>query len=525
MSNLPEFIGDYKVVSELGRGAMGVVYLCEHPHLGRQLAVKVMAAQLADEPDFVERFRREGVTAAKLRHPHIVQVYDQSSRDGVFYIAMEYLGSRTLRDLLRESGPLSVPEACRLTDQLLSALEHAHAQGVVHRDIKPSNVMVTDQGQLALTDFSIAFSAATEKMTRTGVALGTPEYMAPEQFDGKTDARSDLYAAGIILYELLTGFTPFQAPTLTEVMKKQVLQDPEPLCQVDFTIPEAISRWTARALSKDAGQRFSSASEMRQALQTATQAPPEADTIGVEPAPVPPTPTRLNPAWALGLLALLGLGVAALKPVGQTPTPTPAARATVLPSPTPAEVAPRSTPTPTPEETPLVASSTPSPQPEAAYRAEQIDSDTPEMPTLADIRPGQGIGELNLGDSPEQVESLWGPPYQGNAYDSMVVWAYSGRDAEANLYFDQSTSKLLRIEVAARGFSLKEAPELSVGVDQEAVLKRFAEPTTRDNGTLDYNTQGIFFEFNTRSSRSLPKFGDHMCQSITIYEPGHSPVL
>ncbi|MBT9582393.1 serine/threonine protein kinase [bacterium] len=525
MSKLPEFIGDYKVVSELGRGAMGVVYLCEHPHLGRQLAVKVMAAPLADEPDFVERFRREGVTAAKLRHPHIVQVYDQSSRDGVFYIAMEYLGSRTLRDLLRESGPMSVPDACRLMDQLLSALEHAHAQSVVHRDIKPSNIMVTDQGQVALTDFSIAFSAASEKMTRTGMALGTPEYMAPEQFDGKTDARSDLYAVGIILYEMLTGFTPFQAPTLTEVMKKQVLLDPEPLCQVDFTIPEAISRWTTRALSKDPGQRFSSASEMRQALQAATQAPPVADTIRVEPAPVPPPPTRLNPAWALGLLALLGLGVAALKPGGQALTPTPTARATTLASPTPAAVAPRLTPTPVPEDTPLMASSTPSPQPETAYRADQVDSDTPEMPAQADIRPGQGVGEVNLGDSLEQVESLWGPPYQGNTFESTVVWAYSGSDAEATLYFDQNTSKLQKIEVAARGFTLQEAPELSVGVDQEAVLKRFADPTTRDNGTLDYAALGIFFEFNTRSSRSLPKFGDHMCQSITIYEPGHSPVL
>ncbi len=521
MSNLPERIGDYQVLSELGRGAMGVVYLCQHPHLGRKLAVKVMAAQVANDPDFVERFRREGATAAKLRHPHIVQVYDQSSRDGVFFIAMEYLGSRTLRELLRESGPLPVPEACRLIDQLLQALEHAHGEGVVHRDIKPSNVMVTDQGQLALTDFSIAFSESTEKLTRTGMAVGTPEYMAPEQFDGKTDARSDLYAAGILFYEMLTGFTPFQAPTLTEVMKKQVLLEPEPLNVVDFTIPQSISQWTARALSKDPQQRFASAADMRAALQAAQQAP-------VRPSqPVQPVVVATQGpgrGWALALLALVGLLGIALLSRGPRPapasTPVPTAEASVVAEATPQRVTVQPSPTPEP------ASSTASPQPEAGYRVDQPDGDTPEMPTEADIRPGQGLGEIQLGDELERVEAVWGPPYRGSVEESTVVWSYRhGDESEARLYFDPATSRLQKIACSGRGFQLKVAGGLSVGVDEATVLKQFPEPSQRDNGLLDYASLGVRFEFNTRSSRSEPKYGANLCEEIVLYAPLTEPTL
>lgn len=524
MSNLPERIGDYPVLSELGRGAMGVVYLCQHPHLGRKLAVKVMAAQVANEADFVERFRREGAMAAKLRHPHIVQVYDQSSRDGVFFIAMEYLGSRTLKDLLRESGPLAVPEACRLIDQLLSALEHAHGEGVVHRDIKPSNVMVTDQGQLALTDFSIAFSESTEKLTRTGMAVGTPEYMAPEQFDGKADARSDLYAAGILLYEMLTGFTPFQAPTLTEVMKKQVLLEPEPLNVVDFTIPEAISQWTARALSKEPQQRFASAAEMREALKVAVQAPSRpAEAAAGNVASVP---QGRGGGLALGSLILLGLlglalGARGLKGgAASSATPTPRASLAAPTSSMTQRVTVRMSPTPNP-----ATSGTPSPQPEAAYRVDQVDGDTPEMPAQAEIRPGQGVGEINLGDERERVEAVWGPPYRGSVEESMVVWTYLRGDEVARLFFDPATSKLQRIAVSGRGFSLKEAPDLSVGVDEEAVVKRLAEPSRQENGLLDYAPLGITFEFNTRSSRTEAKYGANMCEQITVYEPAKEPML
>jgi serine/threonine protein kinase len=272
MASQPELIGDYKVLRELGRGAMGVVYLAVHPSLGRQMALKVMARDLAGDPEFLERFRREGEAAAKLRHPNIVQVFDFAHRDGLYFIAMEYLGARTLKDLLEESGQQPVGQACAMMDELLSALALAHSKGIVHRDIKPANVMLTDDGPVALTDFSIAHMKESSKLTQTGAIVGTPEYMAPEQFDGTWDARSDLYAVGIVLYELLTGFSPFRSATMTEVMRKQLLTVPDPPSVVDFTVPEAVSRVVSRALEKNPEARYQSAQEMRSALKQALAA-------------------------------------------------------------------------------------------------------------------------------------------------------------------------------------------------------------------------------------------------------------
>lgn len=516
----PESIGDYRVIRELGRGASGVVYLCEHPNLGRQLAVKVLGAQVSDEPDFLARFRREGETAAKLRHPNIVQVYDQSCRDGVFFIAMEYLGSRTLKSLISESGPVPVPEACRLTGQLLNALEHAHSLGVVHRDVKPANVMLTDAGDVALTDFSIAHNSGKEKLTGTGIALGTPEYMAPEQFDGKAEARSDLYAAAIVLYEMLTGFTPFRADSLTEVLKKQILVEAEPLCEVDFTIPAPLSRVVSKALSKDPAQRYANAAEMRQALQAALSEPTQMaagpDPVVTENAPVqatvPPGPPR---AALAALLMLTVLGLLAL--AQRKPPPKPIASAT---SSKQVVVVTSSAQTPQSSATPLV---TPTPTPSVAEVAVEEETPVAQMPTQGEIRPGQGLGQVNLGDSVEKVESLWGPPYIGNGSETQIFWAY-GADNEVELTFDRQANRLIRIDINTNAYPLQQDPKLAVGVDQESVLKLLPEPTRKDNAILDYNNLGIFFEFNTRSSRRPSKYGDHMCQMITLYEPEHTPL-
>ena len=524
MTRQPEYIGDYRVIRELGRGATGVVYLCEHANLGRQLAVKVLAAQVSDEPDFLARFQREGETAAKLRHPNIVQVYDQACRDGVFFIAMEYLGSRTLKSLISESGPVSVPEACRLIGQLLNALEHAHALGVVHRDVKPANVMLTDAGDIALTDFSIAHNSAKEKLTGTGIALGTPEYMAPEQFDGKAEARSDLYAAAIVLYEMLTGFTPFRADSVTEVLKKQILVEPAPLSEVDFTIPAPLSRVVSKALSKDPGQRYANAAEMRQALQAALcePAPVEPKT---RPSQAPltqslPTTSSVGPPRA-ALAAALMLTVLGLLALAQRKPP-------VKPTQTPRAIATQQvavvTTVPTPKSSPTPQSSlTPTPTPTATEVVVEQETPVGALPTQAEIHPGQGLGEVTLGDSMEQVESEWGPPYEGNGYETEIIWGY-GRDQEVVLTFDKQTNKLTRIDINTNAYPLKQDAKLAVGVDQESVLKQFPEPTIKDSATLDYNNLGIYFEFNTRSSRKPSKYGEHMCQMITIYEPEHTPI-
>lgn len=286
MQTAPETIGGYKVIRELGRGAMGTVYLAFQESLGRDLAIKLMAPEFTRDTEFVERFRREGRIAARLRHPNIVQVYDFCDRDGLYYIAMEYLGSRTLKSLVRDKGRVPVAESARLTDQLLAALEHAHSQGITHRDIKPANVMVTDAGDAALTDFSIAHMKSASKLTQTGSVLGTPEYMAPEQFEGKSDLRSDLYATGVILYEMLTGFSPFHADTIAEVMKKQLFVAPDPPAVVDFTIPEAISQVVVKALAKDPAERYQTATEMRHALREALRI-----TAGTTPSQIGPPPT------------------------------------------------------------------------------------------------------------------------------------------------------------------------------------------------------------------------------------------
>lgn len=268
---------------------MGTVYLAYQDNLGRELAIKLMAPEFVRDEEFVERFRREGRIAAKLRHPNIVQVYDFCDREGLYFIAMEYLGSRTLKNYVQDHGRVPVDDAVRLVDQLLAALDHAHRQGIVHRDIKPANVMVTDGNDAALTDFSIAQMKSASKLTQTGSVLGTPEYMAPEQFEGKTDSRSDLYACGVILYEMLTGFSPFHADTIAEIMKKQLFTAPDPPTAVDFTIPEPVSQVVVKSLAKNPDERYQTAADMRAAMRTALAA------AGSESSVAAPIPTELKP--------------------------------------------------------------------------------------------------------------------------------------------------------------------------------------------------------------------------------------
>lgn len=328
MSLAPEKIGDYQVVRELGRGGTGIVYLGLHPTLDRQVAIKVMAPELAAIPEFIERFRREGAAAARLRHPNIVQIFDFANRDGLQYIAMEYLGSRTLKDLIREGGQQPVERACAIVDELLSALSCAHANGVVHRDIKPANIMLTDAGTIALTDFSVAFIREASKLTQTGVLVGTPEYMAPEQFEGHWDARSDLYAAAIVFYELLVGFSPFRSETMTECMRKQLLERPDPPSSVDFTIPDEISRVVVRALEKRPADRFQSAEEMRGAVQQALlgslkvgapEAPESVEPIAPAPLGVEDPPAPASPMGPLTPLRSRGSATPALAPAPVEP--------------------------------------------------------------------------------------------------------------------------------------------------------------------------------------------------------------
>ncbi len=286
----PETVCGFKVLEELGRGAMGTVYLGVQENLGRKLAIKVMSKDYAHDAEFIARFKREGMIAAKLRHPNVVQVYDAAIHDGIPYIAMEYLGSRTMKCLMTDLGRVPVAEAVRLTEQLLDALDHAHRQGIIHRDIKPANIMITDSGDAALTDFSISYLASAGALTQTGTALGTPEYMAPEQLDGRHGEGSDIYAVAIILYEMLTGISPFRADSVSAVIKKQLFSVPEAPCNLDFGIPEGISAVIMRGLSKEPADRYQHATEMKQALREAMAGPqpsrPTAPPALADPAPL-----------------------------------------------------------------------------------------------------------------------------------------------------------------------------------------------------------------------------------------------
>lgn len=532
MANVPETIGSYKVVRELGRGAMGVVYLCVHPSLGRQVAVKVLPAQFAEEADFLERFRREGEMAARLRHPNIVQVYDFASDGNQYFIVMEYLGSQTLK----AGGKRGLSESCRLIEQLLSALEHAHENGVVHRDLKPSNILITDKNEIALTDFGIAHSAANQKLTQTGTALGTPEYMAPEQFDGKTDARSDLYAVGIIFYELLTGFTPFRGDTLTEVMKNQVLKTPEPLCEVDFTIPASLSAVVSKCLAKDPQERYQNAGEMRQAIQGALREPPPPK-VTLAPGPDPKTriesrprskpPKRRDGRALLALLMMLSITWAWHK-IHQRRRTLPPVVSTATAAVTPVSVVVSDTPSPVVTDTPATADQ---PTPVLTLTETPEVSATPILsegviPEEGVIQPGLGVAGIHLGDTEQEVEKQWGPPASRYEENNEINWAVSKKEDEEQrfaLTFDKSTGKLTVIHIYMPNFSVENHPDLVMGVTADVVRKELPDPTEDLDTTLDYNDRGIYFYFANRGMRTMPRFGDHGLEFIRIYEPGHSP--
>ncbi|MBX3171360.1 MAG: serine/threonine protein kinase [Candidatus Eremiobacteraeota bacterium] len=306
----PETIGPYKVLRELGRGAMGTVYLARQESLSRDLAIKVLAAEFTRDQEFVARFRREGLISSKLRHPHIVQVFDYSAQDNLYYIAMEYVGPEDLQAYLRaNNGRLPLAEAVRLMGQVLSALECAHEAGVTHRDVKPANVLMSPRQDAVLTDFSIANMQEAQRLTQTGAMMGTPDYMAPEQFDAKqVDKRSDLYSVGVVLYEMVTGERPFPGDTVVQVMKAQLMHVPEAPHKLDPNVPEALSLAIMKALEKQPQSRWGSAAEMREAIYAALGTAPPVE--APRPSP-PPPPVSLAERAAAPRLTSETLAVAA----------------------------------------------------------------------------------------------------------------------------------------------------------------------------------------------------------------------
>ncbi|HET7529901.1 MAG TPA: Stk1 family PASTA domain-containing Ser/Thr kinase [Mycobacteriales bacterium] len=260
--------GRYAVEARLAHGGMSTVYLATDTRLGRRVAVKVMQPALAEDPDFVARFNREARAAARLSHPDVVAVYDQGADDGLVFLVMELVPGATLRDVLREHGRLSPGEAVAVMDHVLAALGAAHAAGLVHRDVKPENVLVTPDGRVKVTDFGLARAVAGSSVTGdSAMMFGTASYVAPEQVSGGVaDVRSDVYSAGILLFELLTGVVPFSGDSAVAVAYRHVNEDvPAPSSLVGGLPPE-IDALVAAATARDAAARPADARALHAAL-------------------------------------------------------------------------------------------------------------------------------------------------------------------------------------------------------------------------------------------------------------------
>lgn len=263
-------LGRYELRERLGRGGMAEVYKAYQPGMDRFVAVKVMLGHLATDDSFVERFRREAQAVGTLRHSHIVQIFDFDIEDDVYYMAMEFIQGGTLKDYIVQKKRLPIDEALRITQQLADALRYAHKNGMIHRDLKPANVMFTDDTHehAVLTDFGIARILSKSGLTGTGMAVGTPDYMSPEAGQGEDiDERTDLYALGVILYEMLTGNVPYAADTPLAVILKHINAPLPYLSQFGVSAPEEVERLVLKCLAKNPEDRFQSADELLQALQ------------------------------------------------------------------------------------------------------------------------------------------------------------------------------------------------------------------------------------------------------------------
>ena len=299
-------LGKYEIRGTLGRGAMGTVYDGWDPLIARRVAIKTVPLPENPEPETAEeiaRFQREAQAAGRLTHPNIVAVYDYGETSDLAYIVMEFVDGPSLKGLLDQQERFALPALRRVMDGLLAGLQFSHERGVVHRDIKPANIMLTTDGQAKIADFGIA-RVETSSMTQAGTMLGTPAYMSPEQFMGQVvDARSDVYSAGVVLYQLLTGERPFDGG-LTAIMHKVLNTEPPLPSQLAVTSPPALDAVVTRAMAKRPEDRFPSASAFAAALRGALDADAEATLIGSAPpvpgasAPPRPAPARSVPAPA-----------------------------------------------------------------------------------------------------------------------------------------------------------------------------------------------------------------------------------
>jgi len=272
MSDLPARIGRYVVEAVLGRGAMGVIYKAHDPDIDRPVAIKLVRADLLggrDRDEYLVRFRHEAQAAGRCMHPNIVAIYDFALHEGNPFLAMEYVHGISLSEALARGTRFQPADAVYVIRQVLEALACAHGLGIVHRDIKPANVLLLPGGRIKVTDFGIS-RIDTSHLTQSGAVIGTPSYMSPEQFRGDVvDFRSDIFSAGTVLYELLSGERPFAGRNFTEVMHQILQGEPRDLREAAPATPAGVRAALARALAKRPAERFASAQEMADALRDA----------------------------------------------------------------------------------------------------------------------------------------------------------------------------------------------------------------------------------------------------------------
>ena len=278
-------IGKFFILEKIGQGAMGEVYRAHDTTLNRFVAIKTIASNLASDPDLRKRFEREAQSAASLNHPNIVTVFDFGQEQNVVYMAMELLDGKDLRELIGTPAVASLDEKMRVMDQVCDGLAFAHTKGVIHRDLKPGNIHVTKSGQVKIVDFGLARLSGSD-MTRSGMIMGTPHYMSPEQVRGeKVDTRSDIFSLGALCYELLSGHKPFQAETMHAVMFRVLQQPPEALVTWAPDLPPDLIAIVDRAMAKDPAERFQDGGEIRDALRALRNA---STMYGTRPMSMPP---------------------------------------------------------------------------------------------------------------------------------------------------------------------------------------------------------------------------------------------
>ncbi|HET8895533.1 MAG TPA: serine/threonine-protein kinase [Gaiellaceae bacterium] len=312
----------YTVERKLGRGGMATVYLARDTVLDRPVALKVLAEHLADDDAFRERFLREARLAAKFVHPNVVQVYDADEDERGPFIVMEYVDGHTLADELKRRGRLPPAEAVGIGIQVCAALEAAHEAGLVHRDIKPQNILLRPDGRVKIADFGIARSLDATRHTEIGTVLGTAAYLAPEQARGETvTPAADIYSLGVVLYELLTGRTPFEADTLPELLLKREQGALVPPRDLAPDVPIALERVVMRCLALEPQHRPASAAELARALEGGTDEPPTVPMAAVTKVRTPPRRGLL--AVAVVVLVLVAAALAVALSRGSTPKATP----------------------------------------------------------------------------------------------------------------------------------------------------------------------------------------------------------